>query len=181
MTLGEKLKELRLERKMTLHDVAEKTGYSKALISRIESDSVSPSLTSLIKIAAALEFSLRQLFAAIEGSRVSVVKKNERESRLLAGKKIRVENLCRADAGGKMEALIKTFESKAGGETRRGPGGAEQWWHMLKGKLELVAGGEVFELSAGDSIYLSSSVAYKVRNAGAETASALVVTTPPGT
>ena len=179
MTLGAKLRALRLEKKMTLHDVAEETGYSKALISRIESDSVSPSLTSLIKITAALQFSLHQLFAAIEGSRVSVVKKNERESRTLTGQKIRVDNLCQAGAGKKMEALIKTFNAGAAGETRQGPAGAEQWWHVLKGKLELTVSGEVFELGTGDSIYLSSSLPYKYRNAAAGKASALTVTTPP--
>ncbi|MHC4664309.1 MAG: helix-turn-helix domain-containing protein, partial [Planctomycetota bacterium] len=62
MTLGEKIRKLRHDGEMTLQDIAGKTGYSKALISRIENDSVSPSINSLVKIAAALEIRLYELF-----------------------------------------------------------------------------------------------------------------------
>ena len=164
---------------MTLHDVAEETGYSKALISRIENDSVSPSITSLIKITTALQFSLHELFAAVEGSRVSVVKKNKREFRPVPDKKITVENLCQSLAHKKMDSVIKTFEPGAAGASEKEPAGGEQWWHLLKGNLELTIGDEKFELGGGDSIYFYSSSPYKCRNPAKRKASVLIVTTPP--
>ena len=48
VNIGERLKKVRLERGYTLKDVAAKSGYSKALISRIENGNVSPSINSLI-------------------------------------------------------------------------------------------------------------------------------------
>ena len=132
MTLGEKLKKLRLERKMTLQDVADQTGYSKALISRIENDSVSPSVSSLLKISGALQIKLHDLFAAIEGSKLSVVKKTGREA-VFSEDGIRIESLCSLAGGRKMDAVIKTFESGATSEQVNS--GKEEWWYVLKGKL----------------------------------------------
>jgi len=179
MTLGEKLRTVRLQRGMTLHDVAEKTGYSKALISRIENDSVSPSITSLIKVTEALEFSLHELFVVVEGNRAWVVRKNERESPAGSSKKVRIEYLCQSGADTKMAAIIKTFDAGSVHENRDEREGAEQWWHLLKGKLEVTISGEKFELNEGDSIYLSSSQPHKWRNTAKGKSSALIVMRPP--
>ena len=177
MTLGEKLKKLRLEKQMTLHDVAKATGYSKALISRIENDSVSPSIASLVKITSVLEIRLNDLFTAIEGGRVSVVKKSERKSSTPAGG-IVVEDLCEI-AASKMSAAIKIFESGAESEEARADGTGEEWWHILKGKLEVSVDGTLTELNEGDSIYVISESLRTWRNPAKGKTSVLVVKTAP--
>ncbi len=178
MTLGEKLKKLRLEKKMTLQDVAQRTGYSKALISRIENDSVSPSIGSLGKITSVLEIKLHELFAAVEGGRTSVIRKNSRKSHTLAGGKIKVEDLCEGAPGSKMDAVIKTFESGASSREEKGAQTGEEWWYVLKGRLETSAGETTLELSEGDCMYLVSPAARKWRNPAKGRTSALVVRTP---
>ena len=178
MTLGEKLKKLRLEKQMTLHDVAKATGYSKALISRIENDSVSPSIASLVKITSVLQIRLNDLFTAIEGGRVSVVKKNERKSYApLDG--ITVEGLCETVPASKMTAAIKIFESGAESAEAKTDGAGEEWWHILKGKLEVSADGMVTELNEGDSIYVISESLRRWRNPAKGKTSVLVVKTAP--
>ncbi|MCK5913067.1 MAG: helix-turn-helix transcriptional regulator, partial [Desulfuromusa sp.] len=49
--IGQKIKTLRKERKLTLQDVANETGFSPALISQIENNNVSPPIATLSKIA----------------------------------------------------------------------------------------------------------------------------------
>jgi transcriptional regulator with XRE-family HTH domain len=178
MTLGEKLKKLRLEKKMTLQDVAQSTGYSKALISRIENDSVSPSIGSLRKITAVLEIKLHELFAAIEGGRTSVIRKNSRKSQTLAGGKIKVEGLCQGAAGSKMDAVIKTFESGATSKEEKAAHAGEEWWYVLKGRLETSVGETTLELNEGDSVYVVSPASRKWRNPAKGKTSALVVRRP---
>jgi transcriptional regulator with XRE-family HTH domain len=176
MTLGEKLKKLRLDSKMTLQDVADKTGYSKALISRIENDSVSPSVSSLLKITAALQIKLNELFAAVEGSKISVVKKGVRESSLLKNG-VKVENLCSLSGGRKMDAVIKTFDSGAASEHVKTDRGGEEWWYVLKGKLTVSMDERTAQLSEGDSLYVISETTRKWTNSGKGKTAALVVKT----
>jgi transcriptional regulator with XRE-family HTH domain len=177
MTLGEKLKKLRLDKKMTLQDVADATGYSKALISRIENDSVSPSVGSLMKISEALQIKLHELFAAIEGSKIAVTKKGGRES-TFAKNGVKVESLCSLSGGRKMDAVIKTFDSGAASEQVK-QGRGEEWWYVLRGKLTVSIGERVAQLNEGDSMYIISEGNRKWSNAGKGKTSALVVMTPP--
>ena len=176
MTLGEKIRKLRHNGKMTLQDIAGKTGYSKALISTIENDSGSPSINSLVKIASALEIKLYELFAAVEGRPPVIVKKKGRSSRTLASGRIRVESLSGDGKRNKMSAVIMTFDS--GADVSDGKSTAhtgEEWWTVLKGTLEAVVGDTRFELSDGDSIYLNPSVPHSLKNPGKTKAMALVV------
>lgn len=179
MTLGEKLKKMRMGKKMTLQDVAEATGYSKALVSRVENDSVSPSINSLIKISSAVEISLHELFTAVEGGYVSVVKKGRRESSALLSGKLKIEYLSQVPKGSKMEPVIKTFEMGTAVEDRKGARNGEEWLCVLKGKLEATVGDQIYELGEGDSVYLKTSIPHKWRNAAKGKTVALVVTTPP--
>jgi transcriptional regulator with XRE-family HTH domain len=177
MTLGEKLKRLRMEQGLTLQDVAGKTGYSKALISRIENDSVSPSISSLVKISSSLKIKLNELFAAVEDGGASVVKKANRSAATTAGGKLKTESIFEDDR--KMQVAVKTFEPGfATKEEKTGQGG-EEWWHVLKGTLEASVGEVNIELSEGDSIYVFSAIPHKWRNAGRVKASALVVSVLP--
>lgn len=181
MTLGEKLKQLRLENKMTLQDVAESSGYSKALISRIENDSVSPSISSLVEISRVLKIELHDLFATVERGKISLVRKNQRKSRTLMGGRLRIENLCESAPGIKMDAQIRTFEAGAATEMGRAVGGSEEWWHVLKGKIEAVIDERTINLNEGDNLYVMSATSRKWRNQAKGSSSALVVTTTPVT
>jgi transcriptional regulator with XRE-family HTH domain len=179
MTLGEKLREMRLEKGMTLQNVAEKTGYSKALISRIENDSVSPSISSLIKIAAAVEISLHHLFAVVEGGQLSVIKKTGRKSSMLSGGRIKIEYLSQGPPGSKMESVIKTFEPGAAAEDKKAARIGEEWLYVLKGKLEASVEEKVYDLNEGDCMYVRMAIPHKWRNAAKGRTTALVVVTPP--
>ncbi|GAB4348540.1 MAG: helix-turn-helix domain-containing protein [Candidatus Abyssubacteria bacterium] len=177
MTLGEKLKKLRIEQGLTLQDVAGKTGYSKALISRIENDSVSPSINSLIKISSSLHIKLNELFAAIEDGGASVVKKANCAVTTAGGGKLRIENVFGDDR--KMRVAVKTFEPGFATKEEKTAQGGEEWWHVLKGKLEAQMGEQTIGLGEGDSIYIFSSIPHKWRNPGRVKASALVVSVLP--
>ena len=52
---GEKLREVRERKKMTMRDVAEKAGVTESLISQIERNKVSPAIDTLFSIASSSE------------------------------------------------------------------------------------------------------------------------------
>jgi len=56
--------------------------------------------------------------------------------------------------------------------------GRSKWYHILEGKLEVIANDVAHILDEGDSIYLESTVSHIWRNSGKKTARALVLTSP---
>jgi transcriptional regulator with XRE-family HTH domain len=59
--IAKKIRQRRLEQRMTQEMLANKTGFSKAFISKIENHNTSPSIASLSKIAIALDVSISTL------------------------------------------------------------------------------------------------------------------------
>jgi transcriptional regulator with XRE-family HTH domain len=60
--LGEKIRKLRQERRLTLQEVADLTGLSKPLLSQIENDQVTPPLATLLKISKGLRVGIHFFF-----------------------------------------------------------------------------------------------------------------------
>ncbi len=80
MNVAMKLKRLRQSQDLTVAQLADKSGFSKAFISRVENFRISPSLNALGKITAALGISMSELFQDQDGSPEYVVcKKNNGE------------------------------------------------------------------------------------------------------
>lgn len=62
--LGEAVRRLRHERALTLKQLAQRTGLSVSLLSQIERAETSPSLSSLYRVATALDVRVYELFGA---------------------------------------------------------------------------------------------------------------------
>ncbi len=67
MVIGEKLRALREERKMSQGDIEKSTGVLRCYISRIENGHTIPSLETLERFAAALDVPLYKLFYSGNG------------------------------------------------------------------------------------------------------------------
>ena len=61
-SIGERVKTLRAERKLTLAELAERAGVSTSYLSQVERDKTTPSLATLTALAAALDVQLRYFF-----------------------------------------------------------------------------------------------------------------------
>ena len=62
LSVGEKIKEVREAKGLSLQELAEKTGYTSALVNQIENHLESPPLGALGKIAHALEVDIGELW-----------------------------------------------------------------------------------------------------------------------
>ena len=62
MTFGEKIKELRLAKKLTLKEVAEQAGLSIVSVNLYETGKVNPELTNLHKLAKGLGCKFEELY-----------------------------------------------------------------------------------------------------------------------
>ncbi len=178
MNIGKELKSIRVSQGMTLEELSNKCGYSKALISRVETGSVSPSLTSLMKMVSSLGLKLHDLFTSIERGQASVVRKGEGRKFYTEGESS-TEFLAENIATKKMEPIKITAPSGyvTGDEPLVHYG--EQFLFALSGRVEVTAGDETYKLGAGDSMYLAAGTPHTWRNVGKDAAEIISVVTPP--
>lgn len=78
MKLGEKIRELRKEKKMSIEQLSKVSGLSTGLISQMERDITVPSVTSLWEVAKALDVPMNYFFDEYDKDTL-IVRKNERK------------------------------------------------------------------------------------------------------
>ncbi|MBI5117647.1 helix-turn-helix domain-containing protein [Candidatus Poribacteria bacterium] len=178
VNIGERLKKVRLEKGYTLKDVSAKSGYSKALISRIENGNVSPSINSLLKIASALEVKPHDLFLPARDAEPTVVRRAERKKAKIGGGKVEVEFLTEQTDEKKIEPLLITVEKGASTGSELGGDRGEIWAMQLKGRMELTLAEKKHVLEEGDCAYFNAAVPHGFRNVGKGNATAFCVITP---
>jgi transcriptional regulator with XRE-family HTH domain len=177
---GEKIREIRERRSLTLREVAEQAGVSESLVSQIERNRVSPAIDTLLAITGVLDLDPEYLFADYRRDRpVELVRKAERHSFARPG--VLYERLVRAGGreGEGIEAYIITLEP--GAKT----GGAEyghRGWEMgivEKGEAELKVGNHSHLLKAGDSVSFRAESPHVLANPGAVPLRVFWVIAPP--
>ncbi|RJP75153.1 MAG: cupin domain-containing protein [Candidatus Abyssobacteria bacterium SURF_17] len=178
MDIGKELKRIRVSQGMTLEELSNKCGYSKALISRVETGSVSPSLTSLMKMVSSLGLKLHDLFTSIERGQASVVHKGEGR-KFFTEDKSTTEFLASNIATKKMEPIKVTLPGGYASADEPLAHYGEQFVYVLNGKIELTANDETYKLGTGDSMYLPAGTPHKWRNISKEGAELISVVTPP--
>ena len=178
MDIGKELKRIRVSQGMTLEELSSKCGYSKALISRVETGSVSPSLTSLMKMVNALGLKLHDLFTSIEQGQASVVRKGE-ERVFYTKSKSKIDFLATDITKKKMEPIRISAPAGASSGDKPDVHYGEEFIFVLNGKLEVTTGEHVNKLSAGDSVYVAAGLPRKWSNPGKEAVKFISVATPP--
>ena len=178
MKIGKELKRIRVSQGMTLEELSNKCGYSKALISRVETGSVSPSLTSLMKMVSSLGLKLHDLFTAIERGQASVVRKGVEKKFFTEGDSM-MEFMATDIAMKKMEPVRITAPAGYSSGDKADIHYGEEFLFVMGGKVEITAGEETHKLGQGDSIYLAAGTPHRWRNSGKDEARLISVATPP--
>ena len=181
---GTNIRRYRLEQKLSLRELGERASVSASLISQVENGRIDPSISSLRRIAEALDVSIFYLLE--DGSQPrrdapierAVVRVDRRRRVLLPDSGLEYELLC-PDLDRIMEVWIGHLApGSATGEGRRGHAG-EELMLVVSGRMEVEYGAEVTVLDRGDSIYLDGTVPHRMRALGDEPLVFLSALTPP--
>lgn len=182
LLLGTSIRHARMTLGLRLQDVAARVGCSESLISKIENGRTLPSLTTLHRIADALQTTVGRLCATADPNNGVVARSGERTvitmDPLRRGTGIRMERLIPYDDAHLLQGNIHIVEPGGGSEGTIAHEGEEVGF-VIEGKLELTVGGQTFTLSAEDSFCFRSSVPHSYRNPGATRARVIFVNTPP--
>ena len=190
--MGERLREARRARGLSLRVLAERLGVSPSLISQIETGRANPSVSTLYAIAAELDVSLDELLfndrrpsepasssrprGAAAGTMAPAppVQRAATRHRIRLASGVLWERLTTLSEPG-IEFLHVTYE--VGGASsppeafQRHAG--HEWGYVLSGRLQVRIGFEEYVLEPGDAISINSSIPHRLATIGDEPVEAI--------
>ena len=177
--LGQRIRELRVERRLTLRQVEEASGLSAAHLSEIERGQASPTIGALERIARALGKDASYL---IERPKRPEVSHQPRESghRLTPSAGLTAETLTSGTPGGSLFAY-RLFFSVERAELALAPPliPADGLYFVQRGVLESDFGCGQMRLAPGDAVQASLARPHRLCVSGQEPAEVLAVLTIP--
>jgi transcriptional regulator with XRE-family HTH domain len=167
--VGERIRELRERKGLSLQEMGERAGYSSALLSQIENHLISPPLGALIKIAKALEVKVGAFFGEDPREPFAIVRKDERRlaSRFASKEGVNYgysyESLGFDKKDRHLEPFLVTLEPATVRTEKLSSHEGEEFIFVLEGEMEAILGDHKDILSAGDCIYYDSTIPHKVQ------------------
>jgi transcriptional regulator with XRE-family HTH domain len=178
LDVGERLRAVRVLRRLTLREVAQAAGVSESFVSQFERGRSSASVATLQRLAAAVGIEISDLFADESQSGPRVLRRQERQ--LLEWGHLGRKALLTPKPFHSLEVVAAAFDP--GGSTGNEPythGDSEELLLVLAGRVHLQLGSEVLDLSQGDSVNYRSSTPHRVSNGGDQPDEVLFVISPP--
>ena len=152
MEIGEKIKELRIERGLTQEELADRAELSKGFISQVERDLTSPSIATLEDIVISLGTDLTAFFSEKERPQVVFsgedyfLKEDERH-------KSTIEWIVPNAQKNNMEPI--RVKIGAGGTTiPDNPHEGEEFGYVIKGNIDVYIGNDTYRVEKGESFYI---------------------------
>jgi transcriptional regulator with XRE-family HTH domain len=172
--VGSRLRQLRTERGMSMRALARASGLSTNALSMIERGRTSPSVSTLYKVADALEVPITAFFR-LELPKQEIVYRRANQRKRVYFQQGIWEGLGGEEFIGRVEPFKLTLE--AGGKS-----GAHGMLHSgsefvmcLEGQIEYQVEDRVFNLNPGDTLIFAAQLRHRWRNTGDGTASAIIV------
>lgn len=181
--IGDKLRALRLKKKMGLVELGRHTVLSAAMLSKVERGKLFPTLPTLLRIALVFSVGLEYFFSDDQKRHVVAIVRRAQRKRFPErpdGRDISFyfESLDFAAVERKLNAYYAEFPPLQPGKARLHHHTGVEFLSVLRGKLELHIGTEDQILELGDSIYFDSSLPHSYRRVSQKPCSAIVVTVP---
>ncbi len=175
-SLGERLRQLRLQQGLTLRELAERVGKSESFLSRVERGQLDLSLSVRKEIADQLGRPVIQLLD--NGSpRTTGLIKNGEHRRLVVSPKLEYDILCTPNS----ELSVFRILLRPGGDSGHGAyrhQGVETG-SVLQGAVRVIVGAGEYILREGVSLTYISTELHRFENIGDEDAIGIWCVTPP--
>ena len=180
--IADKLRALRLRRSMGLKQLAEHTGLSPAMLSRLENGRLLPTLPTLTRISLVFNVGLDYFFTDPRRRHVVAVARKKERRQLPADPKApavpwHFESLDFRANERKLQGFLAHFHPLPGEKATSHHHPGVELIYIIRGALEMTLGGEIIPLTAGDSIYFDAMQKHAYRNPGKGDCTAIVVTT----
>jgi transcriptional regulator with XRE-family HTH domain len=177
--LGERVRELRRGRGLTLDGLAEISGVSRAMISKLERGEKNPTLVVAAKLAGGLGVTLSRL-AGMEEHREVIIVPRERRMVMRDPETGFERQLLSPNFVGRGVEFIRNEipEGSTSGELPPHRKGVGEQIVVERGTLKAILAGEEHLLREGDALYFEADVPHRFDNAGKQECSYYLVISP---
>jgi transcriptional regulator with XRE-family HTH domain len=176
--VGARLRSIRQMYGLSQRELARRAGVTNGLISLVEMNRVSPSVSSLKKLLDGIPMSMAEFFTGDLNQRVPVfyeaaelveIGNDEVSLRLVAAQR----------ANRQMTLLHERYApgSQTGEEMLEHRG--EECGVVIRGKIEVTVGGATRVLGPGEAYYFNSNLPHRFKNPGREPCEIVSCSTPP--
>ena len=178
LNLGNKIRQLRRKRTLTLQNVSDLSGLSKSLLSQIENSFTAPPIATLLKISKALDVKIGYFFQDPPvSSRISVVRHKERKETVplhsrANGTKVgyQYESLAHPMSDKNMEPFMIEVLPREADDMIFYHHKGEEFLFVLEGRIEFRGADRVIELDSMDCLYFDSNIPHALRGLGGKLA-----------
>tara|TARA_R110002096_G_scaffold436105_1_gene668155 strand:- start:178015 stop:178590 length:576 start_codon:yes stop_codon:yes gene_type:complete len=182
--IGQKIKQLRSAKNLTLDQLASQSGVSKSMLSQIERNKTNPTVATLWSMTRALDVEIGELLGSAEKPHekkraISLVRAHQTPEIQSA------DGRCTLRILGPLELVsnIEWYDVKLekGGVLSSDPHvkGTEEHLTILAGEVEIASAGEFQKLSSGDTARYKADVEHLIKNVGVGDAHAVLVVLSP--
>ena len=161
--IGEKLKEIRNDRNLSLDETAKLTGVSKPMLGQIERGQSIPTITTLWKIATGLKVPL-SLFLEEQRTEYSVVNIEKEEIISEDSGRMRAYPLFTFDPIRNVEMFFIEFDSGCCHASEKHNDGVEEYILVISGKLQLVLNGQEVIIEQKQAMRFRADVPHSYNN-----------------
>jgi transcriptional regulator with XRE-family HTH domain len=176
-----KLRSLRTQKRLTLARLAAETKLSTALLSKLETDRMIPTLPTLATIGRVYGVGMSYFFSEPGKHTLSITRKSHLQGNNRGLESVRITPLNVLAEGTRMVAQMIEFPVGGSSGTADNRRAASSLIYVLEGKLQLDVGGLHEVLDVGDCAYMESEMALSWSAAGKHRCRILVVTPATGT
>ncbi len=176
-SLGERLRHLRTERRLSQRDLAQLAGISTNSISLIEREEISPSVSTLQSLAGALNIKISYFFDDEYTGDILLVKSQERP--IIKGNGLMIEGVGKRLKGQEVEPFRVILEPHAMSGERQVVHPGQEFVCCQEGKLEYLIDGETYIVEKGDFLIFEATLPHIWRNPFDEQAVFILVIQTP--
>jgi transcriptional regulator with XRE-family HTH domain len=185
--VGARLKEIRLSAGLSQRELAARASVPHGLISVIEQNKSSPSVSSLRKVLGGVPMTLAEFFKEVRSPPGKIFFKRDEFIALTSRMPATTEqHPARIDIqqGGdsklsNLQLMYQRYEPGADTGATMFQHEAHEGGIVLRGELELTVGDRVGRLKVGDAYLFDSRTPHRYRNVGDEVCELVVACTPP--
>ena len=175
MSLGSKIRDLRVLNQLTQEELADRCELTKGYISQIENDLTSPSISTLVDMLSALGTNLKEFFSDEADEKIVFSDDDYFEKEADYGL---ITWLVPNAQKNEMEPILLTLE--AGKETDIDMShDGQEFGYVLSGEVEIHIGSRVFKCKKGETFYYTTDKNHYIKNVKKEIAKVIWVSSPP--
>lgn len=169
----------RKNRKMSLDELAKRSGVSKSMLSQIEQDKTNPTLMTAWKIARALGLSIEDLMESDGSSMIEVIRSSDAPVIYSEDKLCQIRINSPMHMTDSLELYHMIF--KVGGKNISKPhfSKAEEFLTVIEGKLKVTSGDCTTILQKGDTARYMADVEHAIENVNKSGSEAYIVVWSP--